>query len=315
MFIKSTLLPLAWIISIILFQACGSKPQEPQDPGISPTIEPQQIVGLAQVEPQEKVLTLNAETGGLIQNILFKIDDTIQKGSVIIELESSTEKAQWEQAINRKATQESMIENARAELATREIKLTQATREFNRNQQLVKSGGSTSKSLEDSQSQMEQTQAEVKAGKAMVNQQLAKLKELSSDIQYYYSLLERKLIRAPLSGKLLSMEVKPGEYATSQDALCDFAPDGPWVATTEIDEVFADKIQKGYKAFIRTQGGRDTLGTGTVWLTSPYLRKKTLFSDQAANLEDRRVREVRVLLDPPVKALLGSRVECVILLP
>jgi len=49
-----------------------------------------------------------------------------------------------------------------------------------------------------------------------------------------------------------------------------------------------------------------------VILASPYLRKKSLFADNSANLEDRRVREVRVQLDNPENVLIGARVECII---
>jgi hypothetical protein len=56
----------------------------------------------------------------------------------------------------------------------------------------------------------------------------------------------------------------------------------------------------------------DKLTTGTVYLLSPYLSKKSLFSDGAANMEDRRVREVRILLDNGNRVIIGNRVECVI---
>jgi hypothetical protein len=49
-----------------------------------------------------------------------------------------------------------------------------------------------------------------------------------------------------------------------------------------------------------------------VIFTSPYLKKKSLFADKADNLEDRRVREVRVELSPKSQVLIGSRLECVI---
>jgi len=52
--------------------------------------------------------------------------------------------------------------------------------------------------------------------------------------------------------------------------------------------------------------------TGKVILAAPYLRKKSLFSDKVDNLEDRRVREVRVQLDSTETLLIGSRVECII---
>jgi hypothetical protein len=84
------------------------------------------------------------------------------------------------------------------------------------------------------------------------------------------------------------------------------------VAVTEIDELFALNVKLGQKAIIRPQGSDERLTTGTVILASPYLRKKSLFSDNAANLEDRRVREVRVQLDDPSKVIIGARVECII---
>ena len=44
------------------------------------------------------------------------------------------------------------------------------------------------------------------------------------------------------------------------------------------------------------------------------MRRKSIFSDEVGDLQDRRVREVRITLDPGTDILFGSRVECVILL-
>ena len=43
----------------------------------------------------------------------------------------------------------------------------------------------------------------------------------------------------------------------------------------------------------------------------PYLKKKSLFSEQAGDAEDRRVREVRITLKNAEKILFNTRVECV----
>ncbi|HXD93019.1 MAG TPA: HlyD family efflux transporter periplasmic adaptor subunit, partial [Bacteroidia bacterium] len=126
--------------------------------------------------------------------------------------------------------------------------------------------------------------------------------------------IDKKKIKAPANGKILSVDVRLGNNVLASQSVGDFAPDGPLIAITEVDELFATKIAVGMKAYIRPQGQLDTLATGKIYLTSPYLRKKTLFSDDATNMEDRRVREVRVLLDKSDKVLIGSRVECVILL-
>jgi hypothetical protein len=56
----------------------------------------------------------------------------------------------------------------------------------------------------------------------------------------------------------------------------------------------------------------DTLSTGTVYFTYSFLKKKSLFTDQSGEKEDRRVRTVKILLDQPENLLLNARIECVI---
>jgi len=56
----------------------------------------------------------------------------------------------------------------------------------------------------------------------------------------------------------------------------------------------------------------DILAEGEVIYLSPYLKKKSLFSDNSANMEDRRVREVRIRLNGNSNLLINSRVEAVI---
>jgi hypothetical protein len=79
-----------------------------------------------------------------------------------------------------------------------------------------------------------------------------------------------------------------------------------------VDELWANKIYIGQKATIRTQGMDDKLAEGEVVYLSPYLKKKSLFSDDSSNMEDRRVREVRIRLSGNTNLLINSRVEAVI---
>ncbi|HSY62439.1 MAG TPA: HlyD family efflux transporter periplasmic adaptor subunit, partial [Cytophaga sp.] len=118
--------------------------------------------------------------------------------------------------------------------------------------------------------------------------------------------------KAPLDGKILSVDTKLGATVSTSTNLSDFAPEGPVMAITEIDELFADQIKIGQPAYVRAQGDTVVLAKGKVILAAPYLRKKSLFSDKVDNLEDRRVREVRVQLDSTETLLIGSRVECII---
>ncbi|MBC7487836.1 MAG: hypothetical protein H7282_13920 [Cytophagaceae bacterium] len=303
--------------SVVLLASCGGKSKEEQraiDSLVKSPLQVSQIIGVALIEPQAHIVSLYAETGGIVKKINHDINEEVKVGDVIVELISDVEQAQLNQAQSKLATQRALISAAQSQYNSIRIKSENAKANFDRNTNLLQSGGVTKQASDDSRFANESLQADLASAQANINQQQSRLNELNADINYYQKLVDRKKIKALSNGKILSMDVNIGNNISSSQTVCDFAPEGPLMAVTEVDELFADKVKEGMKTYIRPQGKTDTLGTGTIYLTSPYLRKKSLFSDGAANMEDRRVREVRVLLDSNAKALIGSRVECVILL-
>lgn len=296
----------------LLVSCGGNKKQEISETPV--TQKPERIVGLANVEPQTRIVSLYAETGGIVTKIVHDINKDVRAGDVIIEFESNVEQAQLEQAISKLATQRALVNSNKSQLASLKIKVENARINYERNVELVKSGGVTQLALDDSRFNYETLRADIGTYEANITQQVSKLNELQADINYYKVLLGRKKVIAPFNGKILSMDVKIGNYVNTAQAIGDFAPEGDFIAVTEIDELYANEVKEGMTVYIRAEGKTDTLSMGKVILTSPYLRKKSLFSDGASNMEDRRVREVRVKLDDKSKLLIGSRVECVILL-
>jgi HlyD family secretion protein len=307
------------VILLVAITACnnGSKEKEIQGKVQLDSInkaESKIIVGVAIIEPQSRIISLYAENGGIIDKINVDINSDIKKGDVIVELNHKIEGSQLEQSGSKLKTQHSLIASSKAKLISLEAKLENAKITFERNKKLFESGGVTKQALDESQYAYESSTGDVAAAKADVEQQQNKYAENLADLDYYKELLNQKYVKAPFDGKILSMDVKVGNFINNTKSIGDFAPSGPLMAITEVDELFANKVNVGMKAYLQTQGLKDTLAYGKVILTSPYLRKKTLFSDGATNMEDRRVREVRVLLDKTTKVLIGSRVECVIIL-
>ena len=87
---------------------------------------------------------------------------------------------------------------------------------------------------------------------------------------------------------------------------------GKNIAIGEIDELYSDQVVVGQNAWIRHVGTTDTISTGKVIFTSSFLKKKSLFTDQTGEKEDRRVRTIKISLDKSEGLLLNARVECVI---
>ncbi|HEX8574787.1 MAG TPA: efflux RND transporter periplasmic adaptor subunit [Flavobacterium sp.] len=302
-----------FLITALTLSGCGKeKPKQEETKTMPINTEVSTVQGIAIIEPAKRISSISAETPGIVKEIKATLGQKITKGQVLVVLSSSTEASQLQQARSRTLTQNKAVVAAQADLGSLKVQLNQARADLERNKRLFAGDALTKKELDDSQFELEDLTKKIEAIEAQVAQQRAKISEQQADEKYYSTLLNNKTVTAPDNGTLLSLEVKAGEYLDANSSIGEFAPEGSLIAITEIDELFAHKVKVGQKAVIRAQGGGETLATGTVILTSPYLRKKSLFSDSPDDLEDRRVREVRIQLSNPGQVLLGSKVECII---
>lgn len=298
----------------VLLIACGKKEESTQTSISAGTdsLHVGQVVGIASVEPKQRVMPLTCQVSGIVAKIVKNSGDEVNASEVIIALEHAVESAQLAQAQSKLSTQANVIAAQKANKASVQVKYNNAKTTFERNQRLLASGALTQQMFDDSKATMEGLLQDLATNDANIGQQESKLKELQADIVYAQTLVNRKIIKAPVKGTILNLNLKLGSLVNTNESFGDFAPEGPFIAIGEIDEMFAQKLKLGQPAYIREQGGTDTITTGKVYFMSPYLKKKSLFSDRPDNLEDRRVREVRVLLNDKSKVLIGTRVECVI---
>ncbi len=310
---------LIFVASLIL-QACGkSGPAAASPDGPSVTAKPvlaadiKSVLGIALIEPSKRIAQLGQSQSGTVKEILAAPGAQLKAGQDILVLESSLESVQVAQASARIATQGDAIAAAQANVDVLESRLRKTRADRDRDEKLFIGKAITQQAIEDTRAQVDQLEQEYKARLAELKQARARANELRTDLNYYQTVLGQFTLKAPTDGTLLSLDVRIGEFLDGRTSVGEFAPAGPVIALTEIDELYADQVRVGQKAYVRPQGKVDTLSTGTVILASPYLRKKSLFSDNPGNLEDRRVREVHVQLDKPEAILLGARVECIIL--
>jgi multidrug resistance efflux pump len=294
--------------------SCGNdaEPQKENQEVIREEMEMKQIVGIATIEPLERLRTLNAEANGVISDVLIFDGQHVVKGESILVLDSKVERAQLAQAQSKLGTQKVAISFAKKSLQTKEIQLKKAYNDLKRDKKLLDGNAITLQAYENTQFQVEQNEKLVQEAVTTLEQQETKLNELMADIQYFNTLVQRRNVTAPLSGTFLSVAVRTGTYLSNTTPLGDFSPDGALMALTEVDELFAEKVAVGQKAWIRNQGETNVIVKGKVVFVGNYLKKKSLFSGKPDDLEDRRVREVRVELDDRANVLIGARVECVI---
>lgn len=303
----------ASIVILSLLASCGGEDAKKEKPLSDYKLKKvEEIIGIGRIEPANKIYPIGSELGGRVVQILVIEGEAIKKGQLLVELDGATEDAQINQSASRLTARSERINSLAARIEAINIKISAATITNNRDKKLAEAKAGTEKDALDSETALLNLKAELVIAKADLKEAQASLEELKAESAYYGQLKRKKQLFAPEDGMMLSIDVKPGQALAPGSKIGDFAPSGGLIAITEVDELFALKVKNDLKVSIKIQGTNELLSTGTVVYCSPYLSKKSIFSDKADNLEDRRVREVRIKIDTPSAVLIGSRVECVI---
>ena len=270
------------------------------------------VVGVGMIVPEKDIVQLSSPVNGIVKKILKSENDSVSVGTPVLELDHQLEDAKVKQLSNEVATQAAQIKADEASVGEFEAKYENAVSELQRLQRLLSKGAETQQAVDDAntglksfQSNLNRLQADADVSKSRRNETKAAL---------HLAQLERnqKIILSPVNGRILELTVLAGGSVDTQQPFAQISPEGKTIAVCEIDEMYAGKIAVGQKGWIRNVGSLDTLSTGTVYFTYSFLKKKSLFTDQSGEKEDRRVRTIKMFLDQPEKLLLNARIECVI---
>ena len=298
---------------MLLTMVCSKPEQKSQSPP-EPVTSPEKIIGIGRIEPEKRIVNLSSEVAGIISEIRKAPGSRVKKGEVILSQINAIEKARVNQARSRIKVQQSQIAAAEAALNAARAKLTSTRNNYERLKKLYAKKAKPEAQYEKAQADYHTLMAEINRSEANLRAAHFLLDQYRADLNRTEAELARKSIAAPADGQILSIDIPAGSYISPGQSVGSFAPESPLTAWCEIDELFADLVEINQEAIIRYPGRTEKLAQGRVTYAGPWLRKKSIFSDDIGDLEDRRVREVWIRLDSGSGVLLGSRVECVIFL-
>jgi len=304
---------LTFYLLLIALAGCNnsSKKADAADIKKTPT-EPVRVIAIGRVEPETKVTSVGSEVNGVIQKIYVHAGDSVKKGQLLVELRHDYEDAKLAQINSKTAAQNAEIKNVQAQMTSARINTANLKTRYERMQRMFESGAETRQNFDNAKAEFEQADKDIERLNAALQSAQSKLTEINADAKVTAVDIQRRKVKAPSDGMVLTMDLTEGSAATNEMPLFDFAPNAPLTVLCEVDELWVNRIKMAQKATIRTQGMDDILAEGEVIYLSPYLKKKSLFSDNSANMEDRRVREVRIRLNGNSNLLINSRVEAVI---
>jgi multidrug efflux pump subunit AcrA (membrane-fusion protein) len=271
-----------------------------------------QVIGIGKILPEHDIIQLSSPVNGIVQKIYINENDSLSAGTPILELEHQLEDAKVKQVSSEVNTQLKQINADAASIVEYNAKYNNAVTELRRLQRLLGKGAETQQAVDDANTSLKSFQSNQQRSQANLEVSKSKLKETKSLLQS--AMIERKqrIILSPVNGILLELNSLIGGAVNTQQSIAQIEPSGKIIAVCEIDELNASKISVGQKGWIRNVGSADTLSTGVVYFAFSFLKKKSLFTDQSGEKEDRRVRTIKMMLDSPDKLLLNARVECVI---
>jgi len=309
---------LSWTLAALAIgcaAGCQSKSAAPPPKSEAKMdMTPTRIVGLGRIEPELKILDLQSEVAGIVTGIFFHAGDVVAKDQTFVELSSAIEKARLEQKAAQVQSQRSQIDAARAALGSARARTENARLSFLRAKSLTEQDAQSKSIFDAAKAEYESLLEDIKRLEAGVVAAEDILKQAQADQRLSQAEYDRRFIKARSDGQILSLDITVGSLISPEKPFGTFASKSALIARVEIDEMFAGLIQPGQKSYVRAPGMTEALARGKVTFAGPSLRRKSLFSDDVGSLEDRRVREIWITLDPGSRLLFGTRVEAVVLL-
>lgn len=304
-----------WVLlSMTIISSCTDKEAKEKNiaDNIKDSMTVNQVVGIGKIEPENEIIQLSSPVNGIVQKILKKENDSVSIGTPILELNHEIEDGKARQLAGEVKTQANQIMVDEASVGEYKAKYYNAVTEVQRLQRLLAKGAETQQVVDNATSNMKSFQSNFEKLQANVAVSKSKLMQSKAALQVAQIEREQKIIKSPVNGKILEISTLIGGSIDTRQSFVQISPEGRTIAVCEVDELYADKVSIGQKAWIRNVGSQDTLSTGIVYQALSFLKKKSLFTDQSGEKEDRRVRTIKIMLNQPDKLLLNARVECVI---
>ncbi len=273
---------------------------------------PKEIVGIGKVEPENEIINLAAASGGVIIEIYKKDGEKVKQGEELLKLDDEIERIRIVQLKSQLKTQQTQIEYEKAASKEIEVNLANKNKTLVSVRNLLKKGAETGQNADDFETEVKTLEINLEKSEISVHLAQNKLTELNDQLKLYEAEANKKTLRSPFTGVILEMLVKKGSAINQFQNYADFAPEGSKIIKAEVDELFCKMLKEGQSVDIRYLGSSNNIASGKIIFLSPFLKKKSLFSEKANDQEDRRVREVKIAFNENSDLFLNSKVECII---
>lgn len=257
------------------------------------------IAGAGIIEAKSQNISIGTPLGGIVQNVAVKVGDKVTAGQVLFKLderetlaELAVRKANIAKAKAAVLESQAMLNDSKAllqliESVTDKRAISREETDRRRNAHLISKAR-----LESAKAQVLQTEAELAAVKTT---------------------LERLVVRAPVAGEVLQVNIRPGEFAQtgmSNQPLVMLGDLEQLHVRVDIDENDAWRFRKESKAVAYLRGNRDFKTELILAYLEPYvIPKKSLTGDSTERVDTRVLQALYSFDRTSIPAYVGQQMD------
>jgi HlyD family secretion protein len=311
----------------------------PAEPPVNPY--PTAVAGTGLVEPSSEVVAVAVELGGVVSRMLVSPGQLVAAGEPLFAIDDRRYAAVMEEAaaalraaeaelgtIDRRiALQQASVERSIADVTAAEAERERALLDRARYARLAAHDWASRQREEEATAdarKAEATVASVRAAKAVAYQELevqkasrteaeARVGQARAALKRARVDLDRTIVRAPIAGAVLRINVRPGEYAQTgvpSEPLLTLGAIRPLHVRVEVDEADAWRVRAGAMATSLLRGNSAIRTELHFVRFEPDLVPKRSLTGSRAERVDTRVLQVIYQFDPAAfPARVGQQVD------
>jgi HlyD family secretion protein len=304
--IRKYVLPMLAIIGVVIAIAVvitGNRAETVAQPVVQPANAPfkSYIFGPGVVEASTENIVIGTPVSGIVTAIYVKWGDQVKSGAPLFKIDTRDLEAQLVPANAKVKEVEAQLPPANAKVNETQATLAKAENRLKVGEGLETGVSISAEEMANRRFDVGVDQALLASAEAQVEQANAQIASAKAQVEQIQREIELRTIRAPVSGRILQMKTRLGEYAQSgvlSTPLMVLGDDTKLHVRVDVDESDTWRFEPCASA-IASVRGNPSLKTKLQYVrTDPQVIPKTLLTGDTTQRTDTRVLQVIYSFDP-----------------